>query len=69
MKTMSEVCHDVRFWWWRERKEKIFMWLAWRVPRPIAYWVFIRMASDTDQNPADRTCDEVLRQHESWVRK
>jgi hypothetical protein len=42
-------------------------WIAFRVPRPIAYWVFVRMAA-SDGGPGDRTCIEVMKQHKDWVR-
>lgn len=55
-------------WWWREKKEKIWMWMAWHlVPRPVAYWVFIRMAGNTDENPGERLTIDVLKQHQHWV--
>lgn len=55
-------------YWLSRRREALLIWLAWKVPRPVAYWVFIRMASATSENPGDRTCDQVLKQHQAWVR-
>lgn len=43
------------------------MAIAWRVPRPVAYWVFVRLASNTDGNPGERTCLDVLEQHRAWA--
>lgn len=46
---------------WRER---FLIWLAWLIPRPLAYWTFIRIATaDYDRNPGERT---VLDAAESW---
>ena len=44
--------------------ERFVIWLAWLVPRWLAYWVFIRIATaDYDGAPSERT---VLDAAESW---
>lgn len=53
-------------------REKIAMWLAWKLPRRLVYWAFVRMAvSNADGtnyplNPAEQTTGECLKGHESW---
>jgi hypothetical protein len=44
---------------WRER---LAIWLSWRVPRLLARWVFVRVAvHGYNEYPADRTTGEALR--------
>lgn len=43
------------WWWWhigrRIRRDNVYMKLAWLVPRPIAYWCFIRVYACTGEAP------------------
>lgn len=32
-------------YWWRVRKEKLQMWVAWRLPMWLVYWATIRLGS------------------------
>lgn len=47
--------------------EKFWMWLAWRLPRPLVYWVTIRMGAHatqgkwSDQVVPDMTFMQALR--------
>ena len=45
-------------------REKILTWIAWRIPRSVAYWVAVRVATaDYDGNPAERPVVDALN---SW---
>lgn len=49
---------------WRER---MWRWLARRVPRSLAYWCTIRVAArtlPTDQHPDDQTVTQMFRRWE-----
>jgi hypothetical protein len=54
-------------WYWIRKKENAVMWIAFRLPKSIAYWSFVRMASDCPGNPGEQTCIEVLKQHQGWA--
>ena len=50
-----------------KRLERLTMWLAWKLPRRLVYWTFIRMAVDgttvppgDKSNPAERTVIEAM---------
>jgi hypothetical protein len=30
---------------WLQRRERLAMWLAWHLPRWLAYWAFVRVAA------------------------
>ena len=30
---------------WRRRRERLAMWIAWHLPRWLAYWCFVRVAA------------------------
>ena len=30
---------------WRKQRERLVMWIAWHVPKWLAYWCFIRVAA------------------------
>jgi hypothetical protein len=56
---------------WRVRnwRENALLWLVWRLPRPVAYWAFIRVATDgCNGNPAEQTCGDALKRHGDWYR-
>lgn len=51
-------------------KERLAIWLAWKLPRSIAYWAYIRVATykTTEapmsyRNPTSQTIDEPM---ERW---
>lgn len=50
-------------------KEKILIWLAWKMPRGLAKWAAIRVMTagrhgePYAENPAERTCGHALN---SW---
>lgn len=47
-----------------EMKERIIVWLAWKLYRDLVYWCFVRVATEhCGGNPNDRTCGEASR---SW---
>jgi len=40
------------------RIERFWIWFAWRLPRPLAYWATIRVVTATYSDEDDRTpCD------------
>lgn len=42
--------------------ERFLIWLSWKMPRRLAYWVFIRVAvTGNERYPADQTVGEVAR--------
>jgi len=47
-----------RDWWYWVRREGFPMWVAWCIPRSIAYWVFIRVYAAAGDAGADydRVC-------------
>jgi hypothetical protein len=50
-----------------KRREKALMWLAWKCPREVAYWIGIRIAVEGHPDyPADQKIGEVL---DRWRRK
>jgi len=45
---------------WR-RRDRLVIWLAWKLPRRLAYWVFIRVATyDYQFDPGGRTVSHAL---------
>lgn len=55
------------WWWWnvsrRLTREKLTQWIAWRVPRSIAYWCFIRVyTASTNGAPSD----DVIAAMKAW---
>jgi hypothetical protein len=30
---------------WRRQRERLVMWVAWHLPRHLAYWAFVRVAA------------------------
>lgn len=54
-------------WWLMRKLENAKIWIAWHLPKSIAYWAFIRMAAKTNGNPGERTCGDVLDQHKDWA--
>lgn len=58
MMDRSDLSNWLRaIWWWRVsrhwRKDKMLMWIAWKVPRPIALWCFIRVYACTGDAPGE----------------
>lgn len=53
-------------------KEKIAQWFAWHMPKGIAYWCSVRLATGNGLggpyalNPGERNCSDVLKAHEGW---
>ncbi len=46
-------------------RERLIIWMAWRLPRILAYWAFVRVqTADYGGNPADRSATEAMG---SWV--
>lgn len=67
----------MRLWWRyqmlpkiRRRVELSAMWIAWRVPRWLAYWCTIRLAAHATQGPWSKqsvpelTCADALKRWE-----
>ena len=52
----------LRFELWRAQwLERASVWVAWHLPRRVAYWATIRLAvEDNEDYPGDRTVIEVL---------
>ncbi len=45
-------------------REKTLTWIAWRLPRSIAYWATVRvLVADYDGNPSERPVLDALN---SW---
>lgn len=45
-------------------KERFAMWVAWRLPKSIAYWAFVRVAvHDINEYPGDRSVHAAA---EAW---
>lgn len=48
-------------------KEKVYMWLAWRIPKTLAYWVFVRVFSNattgawSNEEVPGVTCEQAMR--------
>jgi hypothetical protein len=41
--------------------EKIWIWLAWHLPRPLVYWAAIRMGAHATQDPySDQIAPDLL---------
>lgn len=55
-------------------KERIAIWFAYRLPKRVAYWTFIRLSCGDGQgkpypgHPGERTTMDVLRCHHTWSR-
>ncbi len=43
--------------WFKERRERIAIFVAWRLPRQVRYWVTIRAC--VDATPDDKSPDQV----------
>lgn len=61
--TLSYVRYCIRLWL-RERPEKIAIWVAWRLPRQVALWAFIRVCSAQETHPDDITYRSA---HDAWI--
>lgn len=51
----------VKSWWSWFREDGFPIWVAWRLPKRIAFWTFIRIYSKDGQAPGieyDRVCRE-----------
>jgi hypothetical protein len=63
--------------WWRYRarptildwREAALLWIVWRTPKSLIYWAFIRLASQTGEDPGTLTVEAVLRRHSDWYRR
>lgn len=57
----------MRYLTWNGRaRETLATWIAWRLPKRVCYWAFIRMSANTNGNPGERLCRDVLQQHADW---
>lgn len=57
--------------WWSERREKALMWFVWHiVPREVAYWCAIRVATTANPNksPDEQNVSQMLKAVQSWAR-
>jgi len=56
--------HPIRLWLC-ETRERFAMWIAWRLPRRLAYWATIRVGAHATtgsySNTADLTLIETLK--------
>lgn len=54
---------------WSKRRERFHTWVAWRVPKWLAYWCFVRVVANgtvgeySGQVPHKLTCFDAL---ERW---
>ena len=47
--------------------ERLAIWLAWRLPRRLAYWAYVRVAPEgADDYPADQSVVEPMQR---WARR
>lgn len=51
-----------RAWWQWWTTEALPIWIAWKIPRPIALWVFIRVYGADGQAPGP----EYSRVYDAW---
>ena len=50
--------------WQEQWVARLTTWLAWKLPRRLAYWAAVRVAiHNVDEYPGDRTVFEIL---EGW---
>lgn len=56
----------IRSWWWWVRNEGFWQWIAFRLPRRIAYWAFIRVHAEGEMS---WTFAEVADHWENRVRR
>ena len=49
---------------WRIWRESFLRWLAFRLPKSLCYWVFIRMISREDMH--GWTAIDVLKAYDDW---
>jgi hypothetical protein len=53
-----------RSWWMWFRDEGFPMWVAWRLPKRVALWTFIRVyAKDPNQSPGS----DYARVYKTWI--
>jgi hypothetical protein len=63
------------YWWYslkywiRERPEKITFWLAFHMPRRLAYWAFIRVCAATGEAPYLITFESAAKAWEAGAGK
>lgn len=64
--------NDILLWWWRWQnwREQLAIKLAWRLPKRVVYWAFVRMATHDagNENPAEDTIMDVLKRNADWAR-
>lgn len=53
----------VRAWWFWWRTEGFPIWVAWRLPRRVALWAFIRVYANSHQSPGP----EYALAHDVWM--
>ncbi len=53
-----------RAWWYWFSTEGLPMWIAWRLPRRLAMWTFIRVYSADGASPGP----EYTRVYHAWER-
>ena len=54
-----------RAWWYWFSEYGFPMWVAWKVPRKIALWTFIRVYALDGQGPGE----EYRRVYDAWVKQ
>jgi hypothetical protein len=47
---------------WYPERDKVARWVAWRLPKRVTYWAFIRLATQGGNGPF-RQVDDVLKAH------
>lgn len=58
-----------RDWWFWFKREGFPMWAAWRIPRPIALWVFVRVMAATGDSPDRITYESAYKAWEGGAGK
>jgi hypothetical protein len=51
-------------WWWNWKLDRFAFWIAWRLPRRVAKWAFIRVSAITG------TCNPTYSEaYDAWERE
>lgn len=50
-----------RRYWMQRKIERLAIAIAWRLPRKVAFWAFVRVATEgCEDNPADQSVGEIM---------
>ncbi len=54
-----------RDWWFWFKDEGLPLWIAWKLPRRVALWAFIRVTAATGENPSEITYESAYKAWEA----